>query len=157
MYIANVYLQYPGYYDMFGWKRDYWTYPNNITTTNTTTTKEFDSLLPSNPNKKPTFPFYDIVADTKNNKFYVDVALAGYSKDQLSVTEESTSITIKGAASEPPEDVKYLERNIKCKPFEISFNFDDKLKFVQAAFTDGILRLTFNVKPEYKPKEVTIE
>jgi molecular chaperone IbpA len=109
--------------------------------------------------KTVTYPPHDIVKiDDKN--YRVDVAVAGFSEDEVSVTLERDVLTISGKRQEQNEKSEYVFRGIAKRDFDLKFNLYNKfLKVDNAVMKDGILSIQFvSVVPEDQlPKQITIQ
>jgi molecular chaperone IbpA len=109
--------------------------------------------------KTVTYPPHDIVKiDDKN--YRVDVAVAGFSEEEVSVTLERDVLTISGKRQEPNEKSEYVFRGIAKRDFDLKFNLYNKfLKVDNAVMKDGILSIQFvSVVPEDQlPKQITIQ
>ena len=111
-----------------------------------------------------TYP-YNIVSETDNNgyplAYFIEVALAGISKDDIEVTIEGGKLRIRvgwatwddpSLTKEPdPETVTYLRRGISKRRSNMLFTLKNNMdvKNVSSTYTDGLLRVKVPVvKPE---------
>lgn len=91
------------------------------------------------------FPRFNIV-QLADQGYRLDLALPGWSKDNVKVHYENGILTVDGQKADNSET--YLHKGISSKAFKRSFFVPKNLEVVDATFTDGLLKVTF------KPKEV---
>jgi len=107
----------------------------------------------------PTFPFYNIVKQGKN-KYDIELALAGYSKDDIEVNLEDGVLTIKSKKedkSEEKEDGEVIHKGIAKRYFSKAFTIADDVEVKGAELKDGLLKVSLErIIPESK-KPRTIE
>ena len=116
---------------------------------------DFPSLL-----KQTTqgYPVSDIYQNEKGNTV-MEFALAGFSKDDLSieVKSEKRSITVRAESKSSDED---SNRRIARRSFEKTYvNFDNNLDLTQisAEFENGLLCIVVPTRPESKPLSIKIK
>ena len=108
----------------------------------------------------PSFPYYNIVKQGKN-KYDIELALAGYSKDDIEVNLEEGVLTIKSKKEEKSEDKdsdgEILHKGIAKRYFSKAFTIADDVEVKGAELKDGLLRVALErIVPEHK-KPQTIE
>ena len=106
----------------------------------------------------PTFPFYNIVKQGKN-KYDIELALAGYSKDDIEVGLEDGVLSIKSKKEDKEEskDGEILHKGIAKRYFSKAFTIADDVKVKGAELKDGLLKVSMErVIPEHR-KAKTIE
>lgn len=106
---------------------------------------------------KASYPPYNIVK-INEDKIVMEFAVAGFNKDDISVTTEKNILTIK--ADKPETDEKtYLHKGIAARKFTRAFNLPEYFEVESAGFEDGILYIDLirNVPEEKKPKKITIK
>lgn len=109
----------------------------------------------------PTFPFYNIVKQGKN-KFNIEVALAGYSKDDIDVSLEEGVLSIKSKNKEEKEESKdgeILHKGIAKRYFSKAFTIADDVEVKGAELKDGLLKISLErIVPEHKqPRNIEIK
>ena len=123
----------------------------------------FDNFFNNSPNllKQVTqgYPVSDIYRNKEGNTV-MDFALAGFSKEDLSieVKPEKRSITVR--ADTNLDEKVTSNRRIARRSFEKTYvNYDDNLDLstVSAKFENGLLRITIFNRPETKPVSVKIK
>lgn len=111
----------------------------------------FDGFLFNKPDNG--FPFYNLYKDQKSDKYIIELAVAGYNKDNLHVTLEDGQLTIEGGFKQESDNIIYERKGITFKHFRKRFRaFNMKLE--KAKLENGILKI--NLIPE-KNKEQSIE
>ena len=109
----------------------------------------------------PTFPFYNIVKQGKN-KYDIELALAGYSKDDIEVNLEDGVLTIKSKKEDTKENTKdgeILHKGIAKRYFSKAFTIADDVEVKGAELKDGLLRVSLErIVPESKkPRTIDIK
>ena len=118
----------------------------------------FDDFFRQNEgfvNKSTTgFPVTDMYYDDNGNSI-IEMALAGYSKEDISVEAENNKITISSSGADNTNGRKIARRSFK-KTF---VNYDNLLDLstMNASFQDGLLQLTIPTKAEAAKRIITIE
>ncbi len=70
----------------------------------------------------------------------IALAVAGFSKDELSVTEEDHQLLIRGKQAEP-DGKTFLHRGIAARQFLRSFVLADGIEVSTAALENGLLKI----------------
>jgi molecular chaperone IbpA len=106
------------------------------------------------------FPKYNILSTEKGMK--IEVALAGYKKEDLSVELDKDNIlSVSSTKSKDTEDsgVKYHRREVASRSFNVSWNIGPNMEVGDVEFVDGMLSISLNTKEPEKPevKRLTIK
>ena len=98
---------------------------------------DFDTI------KVSSFPFYNIVK-TDKNKYDVEMALAGYGKDDIIVSLEESVLTIKSKPynDDKDKDTEYEHKGISKRFFTKSFTVADDVEVKGAELKDGLLKVS---------------
>lgn len=119
----------------------------------------FDELLRHTSNSQGTnYPPYNVVKFTED-KFAIEVAIAGFRDGDIDVTVEKNQLTIKGEKSIPlNENVEYLHRGISARGFIRTWTLADHVEVTGALVSDGILtvQLERQIPEEQKPRKISI-
>jgi len=93
--------------------------------------------------KVSSFPFYNIVKVEKN-KYDVEMALAGYGKDDIIVSLEESVLTIKSKPynDDKDKDTEYEHKGISKRFFTKSFTVADDVEVKGAELKDGLLKVS---------------
>ena len=98
---------------------------------------------------------------TKNGDSYtIEVALAGYSKEDIVVERIDDVLRIQGEKSlRDVADESYLHRGITRKAFKRAFTISEDVRIDKATFVDGILTVDLHVEipEERRPRKIEIE
>ena len=107
-------------------------------------------------NNKPSYPPYDIVA-LKDDVNLLNVAVAGFSKEDLSVVLQDSVITIEGKKVGKAEG-EIVYQGIAARDFKLELAVADFWKVKDATVKDGMLTVTFEkeLPEEKKPKVIDI-
>jgi molecular chaperone IbpA len=121
------------------------------------TVKQLDSIARSTA-KSFGYPPYNILK-VDDNKYVIEVAVAGFSKQDLTVELKENSLVISGniAASTPEYD--FLYKGIADRAFTRAFNLADTVEIKNTQLMNGMLKVFLeNVIPESKkPRKIDIE
>ena len=103
------------------------------------------------------FPPHNIIK-LDDTRYVVELAVAGFSKEEIEITAEDGTLTITGEKKEGQADIQYLHRGIGTRSFTKKLTIADTIEVQGAEFKDGILRVgLINVIPEHKkPKKIEI-
>ena len=95
------------------------------------------------------YPPYNIIK-TEENHYELQLAIAGFSKDELEIEVKDGVLHIEGRKD--VEDVKtYLHKGISARAFRRTFTLADTIVVNGADLADGILTITLeNIIPEEK-------
>jgi len=103
------------------------------------------------------YPPYDIIKEGESN-YKIELAVAGFKKDELSIQLKENTLTIKGETNSKNSNGEYLHKNIARRSFSKGFSLADNIEIGSASFEDGVLsvHLTQNIPEEQRPKEIII-
>ncbi len=103
------------------------------------------------------YPPHNIVT-VSDNEFYLELAVAGFKKNEVTIQEENGMLTINADKSENEANVQtYQYRGIAKRSFSKAFRIAEHFEINGANMEDGILTIKF-VKntPVAKPKLIAI-
>lgn len=105
----------------------------------------------------PTFPPHNIIK-IDDTHYVVELAVAGFSRDDIEVTVDNGTLTIRGEKKDKDTDVTYLHRGIGTRAFTKTLKIADTVEVRGAEHKDGILRIGLeNIIPEHqKPRKIEI-
>ena len=120
----------------------------------------FDELMRvSSQQSQQNYPPYNVVKHTED-KFVIELAVAGFREGDITVTVEKNILTIEGDRfeNETETPVEYLHRGISSRSFTRTFTLADHVEVVDASSQDGILSITLErkVPEELQPKKIAI-
>ena len=107
---------------------------------------------------KPNYPPYDII-DQKNDSTLINVAVAGFTKKDLTITVEERTLKIEGKKESKETEGTLVHNGIAGRDFVLTFALAEYYEVESATVKDGILtvKLFKNVPDEKKPKVIDIE
>lgn len=109
--------------------------------------------------KTATFPPYNI-KKVDENKYVIELAVAGFSKSNIEITIEDDTLKISGKTdtNSNNESSNYLYKGIAERAFTRSFTLADTIEVKNADLINGMLRVWLeNYIPEHKkPRKVNI-
>ena len=104
---------------------------------------EFDRMLESTERYSTNYPPYNIkrVNDTD---YRIEVALAGYDKDDIEVELKDSALTVRNKTKEQPIDEKgngVIHKGISTRQFERAFTISEDIKVKDAELKNGLLTI----------------
>ena len=110
--------------------------------------------------RQVSYPPYDLVK-IDDDTFKLSLAVAGFSKDNLSVTVDNSTLVIKGDSNVESEDEnsEVLHKGIAARKFTRTFALGEYMEVTGAEMKDGMLHIDIDriVPEEKKPKEIAIK
>lgn len=107
--------------------------------------KMHDELAKSVPN----YPPYNI-RKVDDNKYVIELAVAGFNKSELEITLDGDKLVVKGSASESSES-DYLFKGIGLRDFTRTFALNDQVEVKGAGMFNGMLRIALErIIPDHK-------
>lgn len=106
--------------------------------------------------KQPNYPPYN-VKKISDNKYLIELAVAGFAKHQLEVVLEKGVLTVSSRVDSEDES-NYLYKGIALRDFTRKFAVADTIEVKNAEYLNGLLRIFLeNIIPEdQKPKKIEI-
>ena len=106
------------------------------------------------PTRNTSFPPHNIIK-LDDNKYVVEMAVAGFGQDEVDVELQDGTLIVKGEKKDQTE-VDYVYRGIATRSFTKSIRLNDSIEVRGAQFKDGILKIALeNIIPEHKkPRKV---
>jgi molecular chaperone IbpA len=106
------------------------------------------------------YPPYNQVR-LNDTEYVLSFALAGFSKDDVSISLDNRKLTIRGEKQdiELPEGAEYLHKGIAARKFTDIFTLPEFVEVIGAEFKDGILdiKLEKQIPEDKKPKTIEIQ
>ena len=108
-------------------------------------------------NDIPNYPPYNIKKVGKD-KYQLDMALAGFSKDDVKVEVNDNTLTV-SASSSDKEDDSYVHKGIAKRAFKRQWTLVEHLEVQDAKLMDGVLTvdMKLNLPDEKKPRTIKIK
>jgi len=118
-----------------------------------------EEILRINSQHNTNYPPYNMIR-INENRYAIEVAVAGFKKGEVSIQVEENQLTIEGKQIDTINDgsVEYVHRGISGRDFLRVFTLADHVEVVGAAQENGILtvELERQVPEGKKPKTIAI-
>jgi len=105
------------------------------------------------------YPLTDIYKEEDGSQV-IEMALAGFSKEDILINTEANKITISADGSKLKGQLAENRRRIAKRAFKKSFvDYHNTLDFgsSNATFENGLLRILIPLREEVKPRQITIK
>ena len=101
------------------------------------------------------YPPYNVVKEDDEH-FSVELAVAGFSKKDVSITKEKNVLVIEGKVEDESKD--FVHKGLASRAFKRSFTLADDVEISGASLKDGILVVSLErvVPEEDKPVSIKI-
>ena len=110
--------------------------------------KRFDTAFETHTN----YPPYNLVKENSVN-FRLEVALAGYKKEDIEVTTEWNKLLVE-AKKVDDTDSEYLHKGLAKRAFSRTWSLSDDVVIGDVSYADGLLTIKLNrVIPEHQKKK----
>ena len=122
--------------------------------------EEFDRMLESTERYNSNYPPYNINKLSDNN-YKIEVALAGYSKDEIELELKDNTLAVRNKVKEKVinEDTNgVIHKGIATRQFERSFTISEDIKVKNAELKNGLLNIDLEriIPDEKKPRLIDI-
>ena len=105
------------------------------------------------------YPPHNIIR-TGENTYLIEIAVAGFGKDEVSVSLENNELSIKGEKAEIDEnsEIQYLHRGLASRNFVRVFPLAEHIEVKGAEIKDGILTVKLEriIPEELKPRIIEV-
>jgi|TARA_B110000263_G_scaffold219086_1_gene206111 molecular chaperone IbpA len=103
------------------------------------------------------YPPYNVIRKADGH-FLIEIAVAGFSKDDIDLTLEKGVLTVTGNRPVGSKDRDYAHRGISSRGFERQFTIADTVQVIGADIVDGLLvvALENNIPEEDKPQIIKL-
>jgi molecular chaperone IbpA len=120
----------------------------------------FDSFESRFANQLTTnYPPHNVVK-TDEDTYVIEMAVAGFKKNEIAVEVEQDMLTIRGETTSPTESAQrmYLHRGLSSRDFERTFSLAEHMIVKGAEIKDGILTITIEriIPEDKKPRLIDI-
>jgi len=100
------------------------------------------------------YPPYNLVKES-NVKWRIEMALAGWSKDEFEVTTQSNVLLVSSKKDRNKSEEEYMHRGVASRTFARGFNISDDVKIGNVSFTNGLLVIELEkIIPEHQQLKV---
>ena len=105
----------------------------------------------------PNYPPFNI-KKTAENKYVIEMAVAGFGKSDVTIETEGDKLVVKGNAENAETDVDTLYQGLALRPFTRMFTLNDSVEVQNAEMINGLLRITLErLIPESQRKKIAIK
>ena len=99
------------------------------------------------------YPPYNLI-QLNNHESTLEIALAGFKKDQLQVFTEFGKLYVKGTKEESKVDGDFVHQGLAQRSFERVWTVSDDKKIGSVKFEDGLLTVELNkIVPEHHARK----
>ena len=119
----------------------------------------FDQLSSLSQFEIPKYPPYNI-KKIDDNKYQLEMALAGFAKSDLEVEVKDNTLTVTGNSADDTETTNsFVYKGIAQRAFTRQWALMDYLKVFNASFQDGVLvvDMELNLPEEKKSKKIKVK
>ncbi len=105
----------------------------------------------------PGYPPFN-VEQVDENAFRIEIAVAGFGEDDLSIDFKQNTLTVTGKKAPAEDNRRYLHRGIAERSFERRFGLADYVRVTNARLENGLLTIELERElPEaLKPRKIEI-
>ena len=99
------------------------------------------------------YPPYNLI-QLNNHESKLEIALAGFKKDELKVYTEFGKLYVEGKKEEPEVDGEFVYKGLAQRSFERVWTVSDDTKVGSVKFEDGLLTVELNkIVPEHHSRK----
>jgi len=84
------------------------------------------------------YPPYNLVKESEI-KWRIEMALAGWDKDEIEVSTESNVLLVRSKAAKNKGEEEYMHRGVATRTFARGFNLSDDVEVTTVDFRNGML------------------
>jgi molecular chaperone IbpA len=108
------------------------------------------------------FDRYFTTPQYSEDTYAIEVAVAGFTKEEVTVEVDQDQLTIRGIKNRPNVDtgqIEYLHRGLAARDFEQSFTLAEYMEVRGAKVADGMLQIDLQriVPDALKPRQIEIK
>lgn len=105
----------------------------------------------------PNYPPFNI-KKTEENKYVIEMAVAGFSRQELELEFADDKLIVKGKAKEDSSALEWLHKGIAARNFTHTFALNDQVEIKGAELINGMLKIALErIIPEHKkPQRIDI-
>ena len=100
------------------------------------------------------YPPYNLVKESEV-KWRIEMALAGWDKDEIEVSTESNVLLVRSKAAKSKGEEEYMHRGVATRTFARGFNLSDDVEIGDVKFINGMLTINLQkIIPEHQQLKV---
>ena len=105
------------------------------------------------PSQTTNYPPYNLI-QLNNHESKLEIALAGFKKDELKVYTEFGKLYVEGRKEESKDDGTFVHKGLAQRSFERVWTVSDDTKVGSVEFVDGLLTVQLNkIVPEHHSRK----
>lgn len=120
----------------------------------------FDRYFTAPHHQNGNYPPHNIVKYS-DDTYAIEVAVAGFTKEEVTVEVDQDQLTIRGIKNRPNVDVgvEYLHRGLAARDFEQTFTLAEYMEVKGAKVADGMLQIDIQrlVPEALKPRVIEVK
>lgn len=120
--------------------------------------KQFSMLEDLRKNSKSVaYPPYNIKEVEEGVEYEIEMAVAGFTREDIKITQEGNSLKVEGGSKESKSE-NYVHKGIAARTFLQTFALADYVEVKEATLENGILTISLirNLPEEKRPKIISI-
>ncbi len=122
----------------------------NDVRTHTIGLDEFFNRLTTQHYTETNYPVYNLVKEKGGANYRLEVALAGFKKEEISVETQDGKLFVVGKV-EKDDSVEYLHRGLSKRSFTRAWTLSDDVEITDVSFDEGLLIIKFQrIVPEHQ-------
>jgi len=108
-------------------------------------------------NTDTSYPRYNIVENVETGNYRIEVAIPGWSKEELEVIHEDNELLLKGRKERKLGDTeRFVHQGLSLKSFERKFILNNDLRVDSVELVDGLLTIALSKTPNSNRKVLEI-
>jgi molecular chaperone IbpA len=122
--------------------------------------RDFDKLSRIHTHATGTnYPPYNVITTDDEDVFFIELAVAGFAKEDLDISIKEQVLTVKGEIKESKDEAKYAHRGIATRKFTREFALAEFIEVTGATAENGMLKISLEriVPEDKKPKTIKIK
>lgn len=96
-----------------------------------------------------TFLPYDVMTRKEDGGVVINIAVAGYSKEHLSVTWEDSLLKVKGKGPKAEQEYEYVHTGLSKRDFSVQFPIPQIYDVEDVSLDNGILSIAFRKNDKF--------
>ena len=97
----------------------------------------------------PNYPPYNLIK-VNNVEFRLEIALAGFKKEEINVFTEHGKLFVEGQKSDSESDRTFIHKGVAQRSFKRAWTLSDDTEVREVEFKDGLLQIVLGkVVPEH--------
>jgi molecular chaperone IbpA len=113
----------------------------------------FQQLMDMPEKDNQSYPPHNLIKES-DTEFKIELALAGFTKEEVKVVQEEQTLTISGNNSDKEGNENILHKGIASRAFTKTFDLAENIEVTEASFENGmvIIKLRQDIPEDKMPK-----